>query len=91
MEHIKTYIDYIAIFVESIGVLTMLIGIVIATVRYVSKRNTSDKSPYIVLRQDIGKSIFTRSRNTHCSGYYCNSGNRTDIEVRFHFRTNRAY
>ena len=57
MEHIKIYIEYIAITVESIGVLTMLLGIAIALGRYIFNIKKADKSSYIVLRQDIGKSI----------------------------------
>ena len=57
MEHIETYIDYIARIVESVGVLTMLIGITIALGRYLFQIKQSDKSSYIILRQAIGKSI----------------------------------
>ena len=57
MEHIEIYIDYIARIVESVGVLTMLIGIIVALVRYIFKIKQSDKSAYVVLRQGIGKAI----------------------------------
>ena len=57
MEHIEIYIDYISRIVESVGVLTMLIGITIALGKYILQLKQSSKSSYIVLRQAIGKSI----------------------------------
>ena len=57
METIEIYIDYIAHIVELAGVLTMIIGITVALVRYLMHLKKSNQSSYLVLRQSIGKSI----------------------------------
>jgi uncharacterized membrane protein len=57
MEDTKIYIDYVAKFIEIIGVLTIVTGAVIALVQFLfSIQNVKPRS-YKLLRQDLGKAI----------------------------------
>ena len=57
METIKFYIDYVAKIMESIGVLTIFFGSVIALGKYILKVNSNNPVTYKDLRQNVGKSI----------------------------------
>lgn len=57
MEHIKTYIDYIAKLIEIIGVVTILIGTLIALITFFFELQSVKPRSYKVLRQDLGKAI----------------------------------
>ena len=57
METIKFYIDYVAKIMESIGVLTIFFGSVIALAKYILKVNSNTPVTYKDLRQNVGKSI----------------------------------
>jgi uncharacterized membrane protein len=54
MNDIKLYISYAARIIEVIGVATIIIGVVIAFVRFVFK---NEPEKYYSLRQELGKGI----------------------------------
>ncbi|MCV9927893.1 DUF1622 domain-containing protein [Flavobacterium sp. LS1R49] len=57
MEEIKIYIEYVAKGIEIAGIITMIIGIVLAMGKFIlALQNTVPRS-YNILRQDLGKSI----------------------------------
>ncbi|HET7361118.1 MAG TPA: DUF1622 domain-containing protein [Salinimicrobium sp.] len=55
-ESFKTIIEYVALGIEIIGILTMVIGAIIAGWRYFSEKNAI-QSPYKSFRQNLGKAI----------------------------------
>lgn len=57
MEEIKIYIHYVARVIEATGVLTLVIGAVIALYRYLLNMQGFKTRSYKVLRQDLGKAI----------------------------------
>jgi uncharacterized membrane protein len=57
MEQIKVYIDYIAKFMESIGVLTIVFGSIYSLIRYLVKLRGNNQMSFPELRQSVGKSI----------------------------------
>lgn len=57
MENIKSYIDYIAKFIEILGVVTILGGTLIAMLSFIFTLQSVKPRSYKVLRQDLGKAI----------------------------------
>ncbi|MCG9973114.1 DUF1622 domain-containing protein [Christiangramia crocea] len=57
MERIELYIEYTAKFIEVAGVLTILLGTILALGKYLAARQKSEKRSYKLLRQELGKGI----------------------------------
>ena len=57
MEHIKEYIEYCAIFIEIIGVIVIVIGVLKPLAKFIFKRQHDNKRSYSQLRQELGKAI----------------------------------
>ncbi|TBW28570.1 DUF1622 domain-containing protein [Gramella sp. KN1008] len=57
MENIELYIEYAAKIIEVAGVLTIVIGTIIALVKYIAVRQKSAHRSYKLLRQELGKGI----------------------------------
>lgn len=57
METMKFYIDYVATIMESIGVLTIFLGSLIAVGKYILRFSGNNPVTYKDLRQNVGKSI----------------------------------
>lgn len=57
MEDIKHYIGSIAVIIEAVGVLTIVVGVAIAFIKYLLPREGVKPRSYIRLRQDLGKGI----------------------------------
>ncbi len=57
MEILKTYINYIADIVETIGVITIFFGILVSFYHFFISNKKDPKIKYTTLRQSIGKSI----------------------------------
>lgn len=57
MEEFKTYIHYVARFIEAIGVLTLLIGTGVALAKYLITAQGYRPRSYKILRQELGKAI----------------------------------
>jgi uncharacterized membrane protein len=57
MENIKLYIDYIAKGVEAAGVLTIVIGTLLAFIKFIFSIQQSKPRSYRQLRQELGKGI----------------------------------
>lgn len=57
MENIEVYIQYVAKLVESLGIFTILVGVVLALAKYIYYIKQANKFSYIHLRQAIGKAI----------------------------------
>ena len=57
MENIELYIEYTAKVLEIGGVLSILIGSLLAIGKYVFSRQKSAKRSYKLLRQELGKGI----------------------------------
>ncbi len=57
MDEIKTYIGFVARGIEVTGVLTIVVGIAIALVRYILSSQGIEPRSYKMLRQQLGKAI----------------------------------
>ena len=57
MEHMELYIDYVANFMEVMGVLTILFGSIYSLVKYLISSRSNDPMSYSQLRQAVGKAI----------------------------------
>lgn len=57
MQEIKIYIEYAAKGIEIAGIITLVIGTILALVKFIfTLQNTTPRS-YKILRQDLGKAI----------------------------------
>ncbi|MUP46160.1 DUF1622 domain-containing protein [Gramella sp. BOM4] len=57
MENIELYIEYTARIIEAIGVLTIIIGTILALSKYILAKQDSSQRSYRLLRQELGKGI----------------------------------
>lgn len=57
MEEIKLYIEYCARAVEVTGILTIIIGTVIALFKFILAKQVQNQRSYKLLRQELGKAI----------------------------------
>lgn len=57
MEEIKLYIAYFAKGIEIIGILSIIVGTILALTKYILTRQGIKPRSYKILRQDLGKSI----------------------------------
>jgi uncharacterized membrane protein len=57
MEDIKHYIGSIAVIIEAVGVLTIVVGVVIAFTKYLFPGKDIKPRSFLRLRQDLGKGI----------------------------------
>lgn len=57
MENIEIYIKYTAKLVEIAGIITIVVGTVLALFRYFARRQNSSTRSYRILRQELGKGI----------------------------------
>ncbi len=57
MNDIRIYIGYIARIIEAIGVLTIVVGLIIAIFQFLFDKQAVVPRSYKVLRQSLGKSI----------------------------------
>lgn len=57
MENIELYIEYTAKFIEVAGVLTIVVGTILALGKYIASRQKSGNRSYKLLRQELGKGI----------------------------------
>lgn len=57
MENIKLYIEYTARIIEIAGVLTILVGTILALGKFLFSAQTGRKRSYKLLRQELGKGI----------------------------------
>ena len=57
MEQIELYIAYTAKVIEALGVVTIIVGTVLALGRYLVNRQTRNNRSYRLLRQELGKAI----------------------------------
>lgn len=57
MENIQVYIEYTAKFIEVAGILTIIIGTVLALFKYIFSVQGSENRSYRLLRQELGKGI----------------------------------
>ncbi|MFD2834455.1 DUF1622 domain-containing protein [Gramella sp. AN32] len=57
MENIKIYIEYIARIIEIGGVLTILIGIILAVIKFLLSKQGIEGRSYKLLRKELGKGI----------------------------------
>lgn len=57
MNEIRIYIGYIARLIEATGVLTIVIGLVIALFKFLLEKQSIVPRSYKILRQELGKSI----------------------------------
>lgn len=57
MEKIELYIEYTAKFIEVAGVITIVVGTILALGKFLMARQKSEKRSYKLLRQELGKGI----------------------------------
>ncbi|WP_347069969.1 DUF1622 domain-containing protein [Flavobacterium sp. WV_118_3] len=57
MEEIKTYIEYVAKGIEIAGIITIIIGVVIAMGKFIFTLQGTVPRSYKILRQELGKGI----------------------------------
>lgn len=57
MENLEIYIKYSAKFVEVAGIIVIVVGTVLALVRYFFSKQGAKKRSYKLLRQELGKGI----------------------------------
>ncbi|GGG38071.1 DUF1622 domain-containing protein [Christiangramia forsetii] len=57
MENIKFYIEYVARIIEVGGVLTILVGTLLALGKFLFAQQKAKKRSYKLLRQELGKGI----------------------------------
>jgi uncharacterized membrane protein len=57
MDDIKVYIDYIARIIEATGIITIVVGMMLALFKFIFTLQTIKPRSYKVLRQELGKSI----------------------------------
>ncbi|HRB72394.1 MAG TPA: DUF1622 domain-containing protein [Flavobacterium sp.] len=57
MEEIKTYIEYVAKGIEIAGIITIIIGVVIAMGKFIFTLQGIAPRSYKILRQELGKGI----------------------------------
>lgn len=57
MENIEIYISYTAKIVEIAGIITIVVGTILAFYRYFAARQNASKRSYKKLRQELGKGI----------------------------------
>ena len=57
MEDIKLYIDYVARFIEATGIVAIVVGMVLALIKFLFTLQGFKPRSYRRLRQDLGKSI----------------------------------
>lgn len=57
MEKIELYIEYTAKFIEVAGVITIVVGTILALGKFLMARQKSGKRSYKLLRQELGKGI----------------------------------
>ncbi len=57
MEEVKVYIEYVAKGIEIIGIITIVIGTVLALIKFIFNRQNIKPRSYKILRQELGKSI----------------------------------
>jgi uncharacterized membrane protein len=57
MDNIKHYIEIISFGIECVGVVTIVIGAMLAFIRFIADRQDIKPRSYKVLRQDLGKNI----------------------------------
>ncbi|SNR39055.1 DUF1622 domain-containing protein [Flavobacterium sp. ov086] len=57
MEEIKLYIEYVAKSIEIAGIITIIIGIVLAMGKFIFTLQGTVTRSYIILRQELGKAI----------------------------------
>lgn len=60
MENIKYYIEYCARIVELLGVFTIVIGVLLAIIKFILNKQPQNKRSYQLLRQELGKAILLR-------------------------------
>ena len=57
MDEIDVYINYIAKGIEIIGVITIVVGAVLALTKFIFTKQKVENRPYKKLRQELGKAI----------------------------------
>ncbi|MCD0472253.1 DUF1622 domain-containing protein [Flavobacterium sp. JAS] len=57
MEEIKLYIEYVAKAIEIAGIITIIIGILLAMGKFILALQGTVTRSYIILRQELGKAI----------------------------------
>ena len=57
MEHISLYIEYAAKFIEVTGVAVILLGTIVALIKYILAKQSKGVRSYKLLRQELGKAI----------------------------------
>ena len=57
MEHISLYIEYTAKFIEVAGVAVILLGTIVALIKYILAKQNKGVRSYKLLRQELGKAI----------------------------------
>lgn len=57
MKDYKLYIEYIAFAVEWVGIIIMILGVLIAFIRFLFSRQNTKSRSYKILRTDVGKGI----------------------------------
>ncbi len=57
MEDIKIYIDYTARIIEATGVITIVIGTMLALIKFIFSVQHTQPRSYKILRQELGKGI----------------------------------
>ncbi len=57
MEDVQLYIEYTAKFIEATGILTIVIGTILALFKYLFSMQRSESRSYRLLRQELGKAI----------------------------------
>jgi uncharacterized membrane protein len=57
MDDIKVYIDYIARIIEATGIITIVVGMMLALFKFIFTLQNIKPRSYKVLRQELGKSI----------------------------------
>jgi uncharacterized membrane protein len=57
MDEIKLYIAYFAKGIEIIGIVSIIVGTILALTKYILTRQGIKPRSYKILRQDLGKSI----------------------------------
>lgn len=56
MEELKNYIEFVAKVIEAIGVVVIVIGTLMALIRFIFSTQNTESRSYKVLRKEIGKS-----------------------------------
>ena len=57
MEEIRTYIEYCARALEILGIITIVIGTILAVIQFLLNKQRVTPRSYKILRQELGKAI----------------------------------